>query len=169
MKRILLTIAIVITAFMSAHAQVWLGGSLNAQFTKDAKMFSIAPDVGYCFSETPFSIACAIEYTGLIQHDEGYTHGLTISPYFRYDICTLEERFGLFVDLVADIDALGFRFFDVGFAPGVSFNLTEHWSAEFSYGFLGYTRVQLPEQDVEHSFGLDFKTATAEFGIYYNF
>ena len=169
MKKIVLTLAIAFMGIFTAQAQVWLGGSLSANITKDSKTFSIAPDVGYCFKDSPFSIACAVEYGGTFIDGEGYSHALTLSPYFRYDICTLEERFSLFVDLTSDIDALHFRTFDIGLSPGVSFNVTEHWSAEFSYGFLGYRREALPRRPVENSFELDFKTATAEFGIYYNF
>ena len=168
MKKILLFFVLIIAAFTS-HAQVWLGGSVNAQLIKDFKAFSIAPDVGYCFPNTPFSVACAFEYEGSFHRGEGYSHALTVSPYFRYDICDIEERFFLFIDLITDIDALEFCYFDVGLSPGVSFNLTEHWSAEFSYGFLGYRWEQLPEQGIGHNFELDFKTATAELGIYYNF
>lgn len=168
MKKILLSLILFIAAFTS-HAQVWLGGSVNAQLSKDIKTFSIAPDVGYCFPNTPFSVACAFEYEGSFLNEEGYSHALTVSPYFRYDICDIGERFFLFVDLTTDIDALKFSYFNIGLSPGVSFNLTEHWSAEFSYGFLGYRWEQLPENEIGHSFELDFKTATAEFGIYYSF
>ncbi len=153
----------------TAHAQVWLGGNISAQLNKEEKTFTIAPDVGYCIPNTPFSIACAVEYSGTFQTEEAYTHSLTVSPYFRYDICNLEERFFLFVDLASDIDALDWKLTSIGLAPGVSFNLTEHWSAEFSYGFLGYQREQTKDEPDKHNFVLDFATATASLGIYYNF
>jgi hypothetical protein len=91
-----------------------------------------------------------------------------VSPYFRYDICDIGERFSMFVDLCSDIEVLDFHFFDVGLSPGISFNLTDHWSAEFSYGFLGYQREK-NDDTIEHNFVLDFKASAAEFGIYYNF
>jgi len=169
MKKILLLLAFVITASLSSQAQVWIGGSVNGSFNKEAKSFTIAPDVGYAIPNTPFSVACALDYQVSYLGEEGYSHELTLSPYFRYDICDISERFSLFVDLVADIDALKFSNFDIGLAPGVSFNITEHWSAEFSYGFVGYQRELGEDDTVEHSFTLDFKAATAEFGIYYNF
>lgn len=170
MKKILLTIAFIVTAVVSAQAQFWIGGSVNAQINKETKTFTIAPDVGYCFSNTPFSLGCALEYEGSFLRGEEYEQALTISPYFRYDICDIEERFSLFVDLTTDIDVLEFSSFDIGLAPGVSFDLTEHWSAEFSYGFLGYQQEAGRSEDrFEKSFVLDFKLATASFGIYYNF
>ena len=170
MKKIFLTFAFVVATFISMQAQVWLGGSVNAQLNKDFKTFSIAPDVGYCFPNNPFSVACAIEYEGWFYNMDGvYSHSLTVSPYLRYDICDIEERFFLFVDLVSDVDALELSFFDIGLSPGVSMSISDHWSAEFSYGFLGYRWEKLTDQEIGHNFELDFKTAAAEFGIYYSF
>ena len=169
MKKLLLLIAFVVTVSFSAQAQVWIGGSINGFLNKETKTFTIAPDVGYCFHDTPFSIACALEYGGEFSKDDGYCHSLTVSPCFRYNICDISERFSLFVDLIADIDAIEFSYFDVGFTPGVSFDLTNHWSAEFSYGFVGYRWEQLLGQTIGHSFEMDFKASAAEFGIYYNF
>lgn len=169
MRKFLLTLAFVFAAIVSLNAQVWIGGSTNVTLNKETKTFNIAPDVGYCFSNVPLSIACAIEYEGTFETGETYTHSLTVSPYLRYDICDIEERFFLFVDLIADIDALKFSSFDIGLSPGVSFNITDHWSAEFSYGFVGYNWERLSEQEISNGLELNFKASAAEFGIYYNF
>lgn len=169
MRKFLLTLAFVFAAIVSLNAQVWIGGSVNATLNKETKTFNIAPDVGYCFSNVPLSIACAIEYEGSFEIGQAYAHSLTVSPYLRYDICDIEERFFLFVDLTADIDALEFSTFDIGLSPGVSFNISDHWSAEFSYGFVGYNWERLSEQEISHGLELNFKASAAEFGIYYNF
>ena len=169
MRKFLLTLAFVFAAIVSLNAQVWIGGSVNATLNKETKTFNIAPDVGYCFSNVPLSIACAIEYEGSFEIGQAYAHSLTVSPYLRYDICNIEERFFLFVDLTADIDALEFSTFDIGLSPGVSFNISDHWSAEFSYGFVGYNWERLSEQEISHGLELNFKASAAEFGIYYNF
>lgn len=169
MKKLLLTIAFTLSCVFTTQAQIWLGGSVNANINKDIKTFTIAPDVGYCIPNTPFSIACAIEYGGTFQKNVDYCHSLTVSPYFRYDICAISERFSLFLDLTTDVDALELSFFDIGLSPGVSFNLTEHWSAEFSFAFLGYEWERVPDEMPEQRFVLDFATATTSFGIYYNF
>ena len=59
MKKIILT-ALVAVASLSANAQVWLGGSLGFNYTKqsikggsDASMttFSIAPEIGYSLND----------------------------------------------------------------------------------------------------------------------
>lgn len=169
MKKPFLTIVLACIGVFTAQAQIWLGGSVNANLNKEDKTFSVAPDVGYCIPNTPFSIACAVEYAGSLIKGEAYTHSLTVSPYFRYDICDLSERFSLFMDLASDIDALEFNSFDIGLAPGISFNLTEHWSSEFSFAFLGYEWRRETGESPEQQFVLDFATVAPSFGIYYNF
>ena len=169
MKKAFLVIAFALLGIFTAQAQIWLGGSVNANLNKEDKTFSVAPDVGYCIPNTPFSIACAVEYAGSLIEGEAYTHSLTVSPYFRYDICELSERFSLFMDLASDIDALEFNSFDIGLAPGISFNLTEHWSSEFSFAFLGYEWRREAGESPEHHFALDFEAVAPSFGIYYNF
>ena len=169
MKKAVLTLIVLLAGWFSAQAQVWIGGSLGARLGKDTQSFTIAPDVGYCIPNTPFSIACAVEYAGSLIEGEAYTHSLTVSPYFRYDICELSERFSLFMDLASDIDALEFNSFDIGLAPGISFNLTEHWSSEFSFAFLGYEWRREAGESPEHHFALDFAAVAPSFGIYYNF
>lgn len=169
MKKLLLTLTLALFCIITANAQWYIGGSANANLNKDIKAFTLGPDVGYCIPNTPFSVACAIEYGGAFQKDEGYTHSLTVTPYFRYEICHIGERFSLFVDLVSDIDALELSFFDIGLSPGISFNLTEHWSAEFSFASLGYEWERVPDEPAEHRFVLDFATTAPSFGIYYNF
>ena len=165
MKKLILLIAFVITASFSVQAQVWIGGSVNGFLNKETKTFTIAPDVGYSIPNTPLSVACALEYQGSYLGGDGYSHELTVSRYLRIDICDISERFSMFID----VDVLGFSYFDIGLAPGISFDLTEHWSAEFSYGFMGYRWEQLPDQTIEHSFEMDFKASAAEFGISYSF
>ena len=169
MKKALIILAFTLLGVFTAQAQIWLGGSVNASLNKDVKTFSIAPDLGYSIPNTPFSIACTVEYSGTLQQGEAYTHALTVSPGFRYDICDINERFSIFVDLFSDIDALEFSFFNIGLSPGISFDLTEHWSAEFSFGFLGYEWEQALDDKANGRFVLDFATAVPSFGIYYNF
>lgn len=169
MKKLFLTIVLAVIGVVSAQAQIWLGGSVNATVNKETKTFSVAPDVGYCIPNTPFSIACAVEYGGTFHQDEAYAHSLTVSPYFRYDICEIGERFTLFVDLSSDIDVLDFGLLNAGLSPGVSFDVTDHWSAEFSIGFLGYNRKQAEDKSIKHSFNLELELAAPSFGIYYNF
>lgn len=169
MKKIVLTLVVVLACVFSMQAQVWIGGSVNARFGKENKTFTIAPDVGYSFPDIPFSIGCALEYGGTFSDVEPFAHSLTVSPYFRYNLCDINERFSLFLDLCTDFDVLKFASFDVGLAPGVSFDLTDHWSAEFSLGLLEYKWERVPDDKPKHSFELNFKAAAPSFSLYYNF
>ncbi len=169
MKKFLLSLTFFVAAFVSAHAQFYIGGSLNAEFNKDIKIFAIAPDVGYSFPNTPFTIACAVEYGGTIQNDEAYEHSLTLSPYFRYNICDFGERFTLFTDLSSDINILEFGLLNIGLCPGVSFEITDRWSAEFSIGFLGYLKEPVEDQIIKHGFEMELRLAAPSFGFYYSF
>jgi len=169
MKRQLFTIVFIFIGIFTVHAQWYIGGSVNATLNKETKTFTIAPDVGYCFPNSPFSVACSFEYEGSFINEEDYSHTLTVSPSVRYDICDIGERFTLFVDLSTDIDVLEFGLLNVGLSPGVSFDVTDHWSAEFSIGFLSYNREQAEDKSIKHSFELELKLAAPSFGIYYNF
>lgn len=169
MKKLLFTIVFIFIGIYTIQAQWYIGGSVNATINKESQTFSIAPDVGYSFRNAPFSIACAFEYGGAFQKGEAYTHSLTVSPSFRYEICDIGERFSLFMDLYSDIDAIELNYFDIGLKPGISFDLTEHWSAEFSLGLLEYKWKKVPNDKPSHNFEFGFKTAAPSFGIYYNF
>ena len=61
MKKALIILAFALFSVFTAQAQIWIGGAVNASFSKETKTLSIAPDVGYCIPSTPFSIACAVE------------------------------------------------------------------------------------------------------------
>ena len=169
MKRLLFTIVFSFIGIITVQAQWYIGGLFSTTINKEVKAFSIAPDVGYCFPNTPFSVACAVEYSGTFQSGEAYTHSLIVSPYCRYNICDISERFSLFSDLVFDCDVLEFRLFDIMLCPGVSFNPTEHWSAEFRVGVIGYEWEKVPGDKPNHNFVLGYEKATPSFGIYYNF
>lgn len=169
MKKLLFTIAFAFVCTLTAQAQWYIGGSVSAAVNKESQAFSVAPDVGYCFAKVPISVACAIEYEGCFQSGEGYAHNMIVTPYFRYNICDIGERFSFFTDLFAGIDMLRFNIFNVGLSPGVSFDLTEHWSAEFSVGFLGYEWERIPDGKPIQSFEFGFETAAPSFGLYYSF
>ena len=169
MKKRLLVFAVIMAAAFSAKAQFSIGGWAGASLNKETKTFTIAPDVVYCFPETSFSLGCAIEYGGEWSDGKYVTNTLFVSPSVSYDIYSFNERFTLFVDLISDIDALQRNYFDIGLMPGISLMVTEHWSAEFNFGFLGYQREAVLEQPVKQDFVFDFETGVSAFRLYYNF
>ena len=169
MKKTFLAIVFVFIGILTVQAQWYIGGGVNATLQKEFQKFTLAPDAGYCFENIPLSLGCSLEYEGTIQSGNAYSHALSISPYIRYNICDINERFSLFTDLVSDIDVLELSWFNIGLNPGVSFDLTEHWSAEFSAGFLRYEWERRPDDKPFQKFGLSFETVAPSFRFYYNF
>jgi len=169
MKNILLAAVFTFIGIFTAQAQWYIGGGVKASFQKESQSFTLAPNGGFSFENVPLSLGCAIEYGGTRKIGEAFSHSLTVSPYLRYTICEIGERFSFFIDLTADIDALQLGSFDIGLSPGVSFDLTECWSAEFSAGFLGYEWEKVSDDKPLQKFVLNFETVAPSFSIYYNF
>lgn len=106
MKNIFLAAVFTFIGIFTAQAQWYIGGGVKASFQKESQSFTLAPDGGYSFENVPLSLGCAIEYGGTRKIGEAFSHSLTVSPYLRYTICEIGERFSFFTDLTADIDAL---------------------------------------------------------------
>lgn len=164
MKKTLLLLAVLFVA-MTAKAQWYVGGSINANLFESYNSLVFSPDFGYTFEEAPIGVGLTTSlafYQNRLDGDRFSLDNIAVSPYLRY-YCYDIERFGFFVDLAGDFYVYGDSGFDVGFMPGVSFNLTEHWSAEFSYGWIGY------EQYDEKGFSIQMDASTSKLSFYYNF
>ena len=164
MKKVFLTLAVVFMA-MAANAQVWMGGSTSAVINDNHTNFTIAPEVGYSFTGTPWTVACAVDF-GYNKYDkmDGMTN-LILSPYVRYSICNI-EKFAMFLDLTGDFGVSGVEGYRVGLQPGIAWMATEHWTAAFRFAFLGYNHSDFYG---EQGFRMSFATAAPGFGLYYNF
>ena len=99
MKKLFLVLALAFAGIFTANAQVWIGGSTSVFAGKDHAKFTIAPEVGYSFPNTKWTIAIganyAMDYTKYTDifntvHKD-YTHALILSPYVRYSICNIEN------------------------------------------------------------------------------
>ena len=170
MKKLFLTLALAFAGIMSANAQLWLGGSAGARVQKGDFDISIAPEIGYSFNNSPFSVAAAFNLiltkdSDLL--DDGVYWGLVASPYVRYNITSV-EKFNFFVDLTGDfylpeVKEMGWR---VGLQPGIAWMATEHWTAAARVGFLGYNKCPLYG---DQGFVMGFQAAIPTIGLYYNF
>ena len=159
MKKLILTLAIAIMGIFSANAQVWMGGSAHANLNKNNTQITLSPEVGYSFTGTPWTIACAVNF--------GYNNNnatLDLSPYLRYSLGTL-EKFAFFMDLTGDLGAVNNSGYRIALQPGVAWMATEHWTAAFRFAFLGWSHNY---NDVD-GFTMDFAAAAPGFGLYYNF
>ena len=165
MKKLFLILALAFAGIFTANAQVWVGGSTNATINKDVTKFAIAPEVGYSFTGTPWTVAVAADYA-LTKYD-GFDadHGLMLSPYVRYSICNI-EKFAMFLDLTGDFALKGYEGYRVGLQPGIAWMATEHWTAAFRFAFLGYNHCDFYGDE---GFRMNFATSAPGFGLYYNF
>ena len=179
MKKILLA-AVVAFSSLAANAQIWVGGSLGAEFSKKdvdgaktESTFTISPEVGYTLSDK-WDIAVAINTT---LEDNGYENLTTFSvePYARFTFAQM-DNVSFFVDggfafgtkdVMNDItgkkdDQTSFK---VGVRPGVKFAVNEKLGLVAKLGWLGYETVK----DSHDAYGLNVSGAALSFGAYYCF
>ena len=166
MKKLFLTLALAFVGIFSANAQLWIGGGANGHF-KDGFTVSVAPEIGYSFTDTPISVASAFN---LILTKNELTNnevnwGLVASPYVRCNLATVANKFNVFLDATGDfyIPNGGWR---VGLQPGVAWMATEHWTAACRLGFLGYNKCPFLG---EEGFGFNLQAALPAIYLYYNF
>ena len=166
MKKLFLTLALAFVGIFTANAQLWMGGSTSAIINKEVTKFAVAPEIGYSFTGTPWTIAAAVDYTFQKYDGLNANHGLILSPYVRYSICSI-EKFALFMDLTGDFDVTSEHFgYRVGLQPGIAWMATKHWTAAFRFAFLGYNKCDYYGAD---GFRMNFATSAPGLGLYYNF
>lgn len=179
MKKILLA-AVVAFSSLAANAQIWVGGSLGANFTtpdydgaETLKEFTISPEVGYTLNDN-WDIALAIN-TGIQSYDGESATSFSIEPYARYTFANMGKvsffvdggfSYGTTEELGADGKATeGVDAFTVGVRPGVKFAVNEKLGLVAKLGYLGYTNVK----DSYSAFGFNVSGAALSFGAYWNF
>jgi hypothetical protein len=138
MKKLALVLAIVFAGFMSANAQVWVGGGVGARAEKGLTTFEIAPEIGYMIPNTSLTLALGADYA-FAKAGGISTNALVLEPYIRYVGGTIGHKFSLFVDLTGDfglLDAKGA--YGVFLRPGIAWQATEKFTAAFRFGYLGF-------------------------------
>lgn len=180
MKKILLA-AVVAFSSLAASAQIWVGGSLGANFTtpdfdgaETLSEFTISPEVGYTLSDK-WDIAVAIN-TNLASYDGESATSFAIEPYARYTFANMGNvsffldggfSFGTTEKLDGETGKAteGQDAFTVGIRPGVKFAVNEKLGLVAKLGWIGYENVK----DSYSKFGLNVSGAALSFGAYYCF
>jgi hypothetical protein len=165
MKKLFLTLALAFAGILTANAQLWIGGSVGAQFTKNVSAFTLAPEIGYSFHGAPLTIAAEVDYKFAKPKDVKAAHELILKPYLRCNLAKI-EKFGLFLDLTGDVGVVNNKGYAISLRPGVAWMATEHWTAAFRFAFLQYDHGMYHESNGVY---LDAATMAPSFGIYYNF
>lgn len=169
-------------ASLTAGAQLYVGGSfgLNRNTTENTTVFNVEPEIGYNFNgQWAFgaTIGYAYNYTDGLK-----TNVFEIQPYARWNYFScVDDRLKLFVDggfglgfgksKLKDSSSDTVVLFNIGFKPGVSFALNEHFSLVTHFGFLGYEGGNDAAKDANfpEKFGLDLTGLNLTFGFYYTF
>jgi len=164
MKKLFLVLALAFAGIFTANAQVWIGGGLGAQIEKTHTSLTLAPEVGYAFNNH-WQLALGAGYTFNKTDGAPTTNQLSLEPYVRYVATTIGDKFSLFFDLTGDfglIDASGWA---ATLRPGIAWMATEHWTAAFRFGFLGYDHGFYGN----NGFYLNCDLASPQIRLYYNF
>lgn len=141
MKKFLLVLCVAALG-LTAKAQVYVGGSFGITHNgnTDVTTFTIAPEVGYKFSEK-WAFAAELGYTH--KNADANVNSFHVAPYARWSFFS-KGMFRMFVD-----GGLGFSTskvedhsrkngFEIGIKPGIALDLSKNFSFVTKYGFLGF-------------------------------
>ena len=171
MKKLFLTLALAFAGILAANAQVWVGGGLGASIQKNHTSLSIAPEVGYAINDQ-WQVALGAGY-GFNQTKVDVlgetittnTNTLALQPYVRY-VATTVGKFSLFFDLCGDFGLLDdARDYAVTLQPGIAWMATDHWTAAFRFGKVGYDHNFYGTD----GFLMNCDLAAPQIRLYYNF
>lgn len=175
MKKIIM-MAVMAVAAVSANAQVWVGGSLGFNNSKDdgaessVTQFEIKPEVGYSLNEN-WDVALGIGYS--FNNKSVSTNTFEINPYVRYKFVKA-GNFYAFCD-----GGLAYKtehpqgaeenknVFSVGFNPGIGYDLTEKVFLVAHIGDLSYAHDWQGDAK-KNTFNLSL-TNNISFGAYVKF
>lgn len=177
----LFAIALFAVMALTASAQLYVGGTLNAwRDNKDKKtLFTIEPEISYDFSEE-FGIGGSIEWD-YIHRSGSNTNKFSINPY----VCYTFIEIGPVEFFVEGLIGVGFGktsysgattsptaiTWKAGFRPGIEIEICDHVNIETHIGFLGYKGVNNAgrTQDYENGWGLRFSSEDISIGACYKF
>ena len=171
MKKLFLVLAFAFAGIFAANAQVWVGGGLGASIQKNHTSLSLAPEVGYAINNQ-WQIALGAGYgfnqtkvDVLGETVTNNTNTLALQPYVRY-VATTIGKFSLFFDLCGDFGLLDdARDYAVTLQPGIAWMATDHWTAAFRFGKVGYDHNFYGTD----GFLLNCDLAAPQIRLYYNF
>jgi hypothetical protein len=199
MKKILTLAVVAIASAFGVNAENWyVGGNFGIWHDSDSSVslldnqavgtssnaFYIQPEIGYNFnSQWAVGLGIGYEYKhycGTKTSDNFFN----FNPYARWSYFrTSNNLVQLFIDGtvgfgagVRDVDVDGYDShtactWEVGFRPGVAFNLTDRFSIVAHLGFLGYQGANHTAEKMgkHNAGGLDLSTENLTLGFFFNF
>ena len=156
-----------------AAAQWYVGGGLGYHTESSTDLFHFSPEAGYSFNpHWTIGLGTSLEYwTGQVKmvyknpEENVITKDMSdfrwyLNPYVRYTFLRL-DRLSFFADAAGRFDANhGFDVNYLGFRPGLSYQLTDHFTAVAHIGFIG---------SYHQTFKAEAGLNNLEFSLYYQF
>lgn len=175
MKKLFLMAAMMV-ATLAANAQIYVGGSLGFESSKENKdadaltSFSIKPEVGYNLSDN-FAVGIQLGYASEEQSKDVTVSKFEIAPYARYTFAKVGAA-SFFADggiqfISYGSDAKGSTF-GIGVRPGVKFAASEKVDVIAKLGYLGYSKDN-DDLGGGSAFGLNIDNTNLELGVFFNF
>ena len=156
MKKLFLSAILAIAGFVSAQAQVYVGGSVGVwcdnSGPKNETTWNVLPEVGYYFNDK-WAAGIEVGFSGgHLQDWEGdNAFAFRFNPYARYSFFN-NDKVDLFCEGAIGVaignhnsrsEVTGWKdsetAFSIGLRPGIKINLTDNWSLISKLGFLGYS------------------------------
>ena len=168
MKKILVVIAAACISF-AAHAQFYVGGSIDALFNDDTAI-SIAPEVGYNINET-FSVGVGVGFGSFTDVFSAFG----INPYLRWNFAEMAPvNFFLdgglaFLSYNNKVVDKTYTCFQIGVKPGFAIPVNDKLSFVAHLGFVGYTANEDNVPGYDDGFGISFSGNDVSCGVYYSF
>jgi len=168
MKKLLLAVMVLVASVTVSKAQFYVGGGLGFWHSPNlSTSFWIEPEAGYSFNERwAVGMSTRLDFT-IYSKNVSYVNGVSfyVEPYARYTYFSA-DKVKLFLDGVVGVskenhESLGFQ---IIVRPGISINLTDHFSLVGTFGALGYRYAHRNS----HGFGLNLSNSL-RFGFYYSF
>lgn len=167
MKKILITLVLCCMAAWQAHAQFCIGGHISFSGNTQDKQFSVdfRPDFSYTFGK--FSAGVTLRFDFFNNSENVNQIGWGFSPYLQYYFWEL-GRVSLLVEGGAAVNHLNYNNdnpqwqFEPYVSPGLSIDLTDHWSV---MGYLG----RLSWDSLYHSWNFNLSPEGYSLAVYYSF
>ena len=194
MKKFLFAVAALATS-LTASAQLWVGGSLDFDNSKEWQNdksrtdWSISPKVGYALDDAlEVGLGFGISGASFENNLETKSSQLTFSvaPFVRYSYFS-EGNFSLFVEgnvsyyyysgnqepNVGETVKTSNWSFGVNILPGFKYTLTDHFALVGTFGRLSYNHYRPDKEDpawigAQNSFGFNLHSGYS-IGLYYAF
>lgn len=177
MKKLFTVLLATAAILVSAHkvsaqdSGWWLGGQLGYWHDSNGytmNTLSISPEAGYDFNKR-WSVGLSIGFDYVDVEDYGSANVFSFAPYARWKFFN-RGILSLFLDggfAVATGDMDGFQ---IGFTPGLSLKISDHFSFLTHIGFLGYSKDYYNNAEgYGEGFGLKLSSTDLKFGFYYSF